>query len=77
VLAQLAANNFERTPNTQLFNQTGQPAISLPLHWTPEGLPVGVQLAARFGDEALLLRVASQLEAASPWVGRKPPVCAT
>lgn len=77
VLAQLAANNFERTPNTQLFNQTGQPAVSLPLHWTPDGLPVGIQLAARFGDEALLLRVASQLETASPWIGRKPPVCAT
>lgn len=76
VLAQLAANNFERTPNTQLFNQTGQPAISLPLHWTPEGLPVGVQLAARFGDEALLLRIAAQLEEARPWIGRRPPVCA-
>ena len=72
VLAQLAANSLERTPNTQLFNQTGQPAISLPLHWTPEGLPVGVQLAAAMGGEDLLLRVSSQIEAAAPWIGRKP-----
>ena len=76
VLAQLAANNFERTPNTQLFNQTGQPAISLPLHWTPEGLPVGVQLAAGMGQEALLIRLSAQLETARPWIARKPPTCA-
>ncbi len=76
VLAQLAANNFERTPNTQLFNQTGQPAISLPLHWSDDGLPIGVQLAASMGRDDLLLRVAAQLEAARPWLGRKPPVCA-
>ncbi|MSP56586.1 MAG: amidase [Myxococcales bacterium] len=74
VLAQLAANSLERTPNTQLFNQTGQPAISLPLHWTPDGLPVGVQLAAAMGGEDLLLRVAAQIEAAAPWIGRRPPV---
>ena len=76
VLASLAANNFERTPNTQLFNQTGQPAVSLPLHWTPEGLPVGVQLAARMGEEATLLRVAAQIEAARPWIDRRPAICA-
>ncbi len=74
VLASLAANNFERTPNTQLFNQTGQPAISLPLHMTADGLPVGVQLAAAMGGEALLLRVAAQIEAAAPWIGRRPAV---
>lgn len=76
VLAQLAANNFERTPNTQIFNQTGQPAISLPLHWTPGGLPIGIQIAARMGEEDLLLRVAGQLEQARPWVGRLPGVVA-
>lgn len=74
VLAQLAANNFEKTPNTQLFNQTGQPAISLPLHQAGSGLPIGVQLAAPLGQEGLLLRVAAQLEAARPWIGRIPAV---
>lgn len=56
------------------FNITGQPAISLPLHWTPEGLPVGVQLVAAFGREDLLIRIASQLEQAQPWITRRPPV---
>ena len=76
-LAQLAANNFEKTPNTQLFNQTGQPAVSLPLHTSPTGLPIGVQLSAGFGQEGLLLRLAAQLEEAQPWIDRRPSVCAT
>lgn len=76
VLAQLAANNFEATPNTQLFNLTGQPAISIPGLPSPEGLPVGVQLSAKYGDDAALLRVAAQLEAAQPWIARRPGVCA-
>ena len=54
---------------TALFNATGQPAISLPLHWTEDGLPIGVQLVAPLGREDLLLRVAAQLERAAP-VGR-------
>jgi amidase len=58
---------------TEPFNVTGQPALSLPLHWTADGLPVGVQLIARVGREDLLFRVASQLEAAAPWKGRRPP----
>jgi amidase len=59
---------------TQPFNLTGQPAISLPLHWTPVGLPIGVQLVADVGREDLLLLVAAQLERAQPWADRRPPI---
>jgi amidase len=65
---------FSYVPFTPLFNTTGQPAISLPLHWTAENVPVGVQIAGRFGDEATLFRLAAQLETAQPWAGRRPPV---
>jgi amidase len=58
------------------YNVTGQPAISLPLYWNSEGLPIGVQLVAAFGREDLLIRVAAQLEQARPWKDRRPPVCA-
>jgi amidase len=75
-LEQLAADSLEATPNTQLFNQTGQPAVSLPLHVDPTGLPIGVQLAAAYGREDLLVRVASQLESAAPRADRWPPVAA-
>ncbi len=61
---------------TAIFNATGQPAISLPLHWTEDGLPVGVQLVAAFGREDLLIDVAAQLESAQPWIDRRPPVFA-
>jgi amidase len=54
------------------FNATGQPAISLPLHWSEAGLPIGVQLVADLGGEDLLLRVAAQLEDAQPWAERRP-----
>lgn len=57
-----------------IANLTGQPAISLPLHWTPNGLPVGVQFIGRYGDEATLLRLAAQIEAAAPWSARVPVV---
>jgi amidase len=59
---------------TNWVNLTGQPAISLPIHWTDDGLPMGVQFVARAGREDLLLRVASQLEQAVPWSDRHPPV---
>jgi len=59
-------------PFTPIFNITGQPAASLPLHWNAQNLPIGVQFAARYGDEATLFRLAAQLEAAAPWRDRKP-----
>lgn len=55
-------------------NLTGQPAISLPVHWTADGLPMGIQLVARHGREDLLLQVAAQLESELPWADRHPPV---
>jgi len=61
-------------PYTAQFNMTGQPAVSVPLHWTPDGLPVGVQLVAAYGREDLLVQVASQLEQAAPWHDRRPHV---
>jgi amidase len=61
-------------PYTPQFNVTGQPAVTLPLHWSAGGLPVGVQLVAGYGREDLLVRVASQLEQAAPWADRRPPV---
>jgi amidase len=61
-------------PYTAQFNMTGQPAVSLPLHWTPDDLPVGVQLVAAYGREDVLVRVASQLEQAAPWADRRPRI---
>jgi amidase len=69
---QMGNGKLRYTPNTQLFNQTGQPGMSLPLMWNNDGLPIGTQFVSRFGDEATLLRLASQLEQARPWDHKLP-----
>jgi amidase len=61
---------------TSGLNMTGLPAISLPLHWTDDGLPIGSQLVAPYAREDVLIRVAAQLEEAQPWADRRPPVFA-
>ncbi len=71
------AAGWQYVPNATVtvpFDITGQPAISLPLSWNRDGLPIGVQLVAAYGREDVLLRVAAQLETAQPWADRRPPV---
>jgi amidase len=72
------AQNFERqklfTPYTALYNVSGQPAVNVPLHWNGDGLPIGVMLAGRMGDEATLISLSAQLEQARPWQDRHPPI---
>ena len=63
-------------PGTAMFNMSGQPAMSVPLAWNSAGLPLGMMFAARFGDEATLLRLAAQLEQERPWRAKLPPICA-
>jgi len=75
----LSLNEFQQAasafcPFTGAFNATGQPAISLPLHWTAEGLPLGVQLVGRFGEDATLLQLAAEIERAWPWFQRTAPL---
>jgi amidase len=60
-----------------MFNASGQPAMSVPLHWSAQGLPIGVQFAGRFADEVTLFALAGQLERARPWAARTPPLSAT
>jgi len=72
------AEDFERqkrfTPFTGVYNATGQPAASLPLHWSADGLPIGVMLIGRPAEEAALLALSAQVEAAAPWAHRHPPM---
>ena len=70
VIEPLAQKTFEYIPFTPLFNATGQPAMSVPLHWNEAGLPIGTQFVGRFGNDALLFRLAGQLERAHPWFDR-------
>ena len=67
-------NVGEFGPHTALYNVTGQPSMSVPLHWSKDGLPIGVMFSGRFGEDGLLFRLAAQLEKAKPWAGRKPKV---
>ena len=73
VVKPLAEKTFDYIPFTPLFNATGQPAMSVPLHWNAAGLPIGLQFAARLGADATLFRLAGQLEQARPWFHRVPP----
>jgi amidase len=70
------AENFERqkrfTPFTAVYNVSGQPAVNVPLHWNAQGLPIGVMLAGRMGDEGTLISLSAQLEQARPWAHRHP-----
>ncbi|ABM16587.1 Amidase [Mycolicibacterium vanbaalenii PYR-1] len=74
IVDDIVDKNLGWVPYTQLANITGRPAISLPLHWTEEGLPLGVQFVAPLGGESLLVRLAAQLEQAMPWRDRVAPV---
>ena len=71
-ITRLAEANMVKFPFTQIANMAGLPAMSVPLHWTEIGLPVGTQFIGRFGDEATLFRLAAQLEKEKPWFDKRP-----
>lgn len=73
-VATYTANVLTYSPFTALYNQTGQPAMSLPLGTDGKGLPIGIMIAGRYGDEALLYALAGQIEMAAPWAQRRPPL---
>ena len=62
---------FSYSPDTAVYNASGQPAVSLPLHWSSEGLPIGVHLATAFGEDELLISLSRQLEISSPWSNKQ------
>lgn len=70
--------NFERqkrfTPFCAMYNISGQPSVNVPLHWSGDGLPIGIMLAGRLGGEGTLISLSAQLEEARPWIGRRPPI---
>jgi amidase len=68
----IATDNLRHVPFTQLSNLTGTPSMSVPLYWTADGLPLGVQFVGPFGSEDRLLQLAHQLEQAQPWFDRLP-----
>jgi amidase len=72
IIKPLAAQTFEFIPWTPVFNVTGQPAMSVPLHWNAQGLPIGMHFVGKWGDEATLFRLAGQLEKAKPWFDKAP-----
>jgi amidase len=75
IVEELTQNTLKRQmPFTLIPNITGQPAMSVPLYWSEDGLPCGVQFIGRYGDDAKLLRLAGQLEKAQPWSGKKPHI---
>lgn len=73
-VSQIGERLFAFMPNTQAFNNTGQPAMTVPLAWSASGLPIGMQFVGRMGEESLLFRLAGQLEQAKPWFDRVPPL---
>ena len=71
-LAAYAGEALSYSPYTAIANMTGQPSMSVPLHWSADGLPIGTMFTGRYGDEATLLRLAAQLEKAQPWAQKRP-----
>lgn len=75
-LTEIIESFHKYCPFTAIYNATGQPAMSVPLYWTEQGLPIGAHFAGQFGDEVTLLQLARQLEQAYPWMNKVPPVSA-